>query len=227
MEFTLLDNGTDSLKKAKISIEKFEELHKEHSYHHLKDAVIFLNHGIEILLKYILSKSNESLIFKDIKVYMLAKEQLKHMKPKEKGFGIYLERNKPTVFDVPEDKLKNKRLETVSLREALDRVELLCNIEINPEFRNSIFLINNYRNELTHHSIKLTTADEEQLIKVLKTLYENVLDFFEPHIPGIMEKVDKQRFEVTKAEWDQIQRDMEEYYHERALSRISIDEDEY
>lgn len=56
MEFTLLDNGTDSLKKAKESIENFEELHKTHGYHNLKDAIIFLNHGIEILLKYILSK---------------------------------------------------------------------------------------------------------------------------------------------------------------------------
>jgi len=51
LEFTLLNNGTDSLKKTKASIEKFEELHREHSYHHLKDAIIFINHGVEILLK--------------------------------------------------------------------------------------------------------------------------------------------------------------------------------
>jgi len=222
----LLDNGTDSLKKSKVSIEQFEALHREHSYHHLKDAVIFLNHGIEILLKYILSSRNESLIFKDIKVYMKAKEQLKHMPPKEKGFGIHLERNMPTIFDVPEKDLGNKKLETITLREALNRVQFLCDIEITKDFKDSIFLINDYRNDLTHHSIKLSSTDEERLISILKTLYDNVLNFFEQHIPGLMEKVDNKRFEVTRAEWEEVQREMHEYYYERAMSRISIDEDE-
>jgi hypothetical protein len=227
LEFTLLENGTDSLKKAKASIEQFEALHREHSYHLLKDAIIFLNHGIEILLKYILSSRNESLIFKDIKVYMKAKEQLKHMPPKEKGFGIYLERNMPTIFDVSEKDLGNKKLETITLREALNRVEFLCDIKVTQEFKNSIFLLNDYRNDLTHHSIKLSPADEERLITVLKTLYDNVLDFFEQHIPGLMKEVDTRRFEVTREEWEEIQREMQEYYHDRAMNRISIDEDEY
>lgn len=227
MEFSLLENGTDSLKKAKDSIKNFEDLNREHSYHHLKDAIIFLNHGIEILLKHLLSKKNESLIFTDLKVYMAAKKQLKHMKPKVKGFGTYLERNKPTVFDVSEKDLNNKKLETVSLKEALSRIELLCDIEITDDFRDSIFLINKYRNDITHHSIKLNTDDEERLINVLKTLYDNVLDFFDKHIPGLVKEIDLVRFEVTRAEWEEIQRDMQEFYHERAMSRISIDEDEY
>ncbi|TVX77171.1 hypothetical protein FQP34_22370 [Peribacillus simplex] len=224
MEFTLLENGTDSLKKAKVSIEQFEALHRQHSYHQLKDAIIFLNHGIEILLKYILSSRNESLIFKDIKVYIKAKEQLKHMSPKEKGFGIHLERNMPTIFDVPERDLGNKKLETISLREALNRVEFLCDIEVTQEFKNSIFLINDYRNNLTHHSIKLSSLDEERLIKVLKTLYDNVLDFFEQHIPGLMREIDNERFEVTSAEWEEIQREMQEYYYERSMSDLSEDD---
>lgn len=227
MEFTLLDNGTDSLKKAKASIVKFEELHREHSYHHLKDAIIFLNHGIEILLKYILANRNESLIFSDVKVYLEAKKNLKHISSKVEGFGIHLERNKPTVFDVPEKKLGNKKLNTITLKEAVDRVEFLCDIELSQDFRDSIFVINEYRNDLTHHSIKLNTTDEERLINVLKTLYDNVLDFFEKHIPGVMEEVDSERFEVSKAEWEEMQRDMQEFYYERAMSHIALDEDEY
>lgn len=227
MEFTLLDNGTDSLKKAKLSIENFEGLLRSQSYHRLKDAIIYLNHGIEILLKYILSSKNESLIFTDVKVYMEAKKQLKHMPSKAKGFGTYLKKNMPTVFDVPEDKLKNKKLETVTLKEALNRVEFLCDIEITEDFRDSIFVINKYRNDLTHHSIKLNTTDEERLINVLKNLYDNVLNFFEKHIPGVMEKVDSERFEVSKAEWEEMQRDMQEFHNERAMSDISLNEDEY
>lgn len=224
MEFTLLDNGTDSLKKAKESIEQFEALHREHSYHHLKDAIIFLNHGIEILFKYILSKRNESLIFTEFKIYMEAKKHLKDMPPKVKGFGIYLDRNKPTVFDVPSKKIGNKKLTTITLKEALERVELLCDIEIPDDFRNGIYLINEYRNDLSHHSIKLTDSDEEKLITVLKSLYDNTLDFFEKHIPGIMEKIDAERFELTVDEWEEIQRDMQDFYRDRAMSDLSEDD---
>jgi hypothetical protein len=221
LEFTLLDNGLDSLKKTQESLKRFNELHRPNSYHLLKDAIIFLNHGIEILLKYILSSRNESLIFKDIKMYMKAKEQLKHLPLKEKGFGTYLERNIPTVFDVPKDKLQNKKLETITLREAVDRIELLCDIEITKEFGDSIYLINKYRNDITHHSIKLTTQEEQELINELKILYVNILGFFEEQIPGIYEKVDLERFEVTQEEVNQWQQDMEDFYHERAMSDLS------
>ena len=224
MEFTLLDNGADSLKKAKQSIEQFESLQRKHSYHHLKDAIIFLNHGVEILLKHILSKRNESLIFTDLKIYMDAKKYLKGMPPKEKGFGIHLDRNKPTVFDVPTSKIGNKKLTTVNLRDALERVEHLCDINISEEFRNAVFVVNEYRNDLTHHSIKLSAADEDKLITVLKTLYDNTLDFFEQHIHGVMQEIDAKRFELTQAEWEEIQREMQEFYHERAMSDLSEDD---
>lgn len=224
MEFTLLDNGIDSLKKTQDSLKRFNELNRQNSYHLLKDAIIYINHGIEILLKYILSSRNESLIFKDIKAYMKAKEQLKHMSPKVKGFGTYLERNMPTVFDVPKDKLQNKTLETITLREAVDRIEFLCDIEITKEFRDSIYLINKYRNDITHHSIKLTSEEEQKLVKELKILYVNILGFFEGQIPGIYEKVDSERFEVTLAEMEQWQQDIEDFYHERSLSDLSEDD---
>ncbi|PEL13215.1 hypothetical protein [Bacillus sp. AFS017336] len=224
MEFTLLENGTDSLRKAKDSIEKFEELHRDHGYHHLKDAIIFLNHGIEILLKYILSQRNESLIFTDLKVYLDAKKQLKHMPSKVKGFGTFLDKYKPTVFDVPPSKIGNKRMETISLKVALERVEFLCDIYVPDDFKNGTFLLNDYRNDLTHHSINLTPDDEHKFITILKSLYDNTLDFFEKHIPGTMGKIDAERFELTKAEYEEMQREMQEFYHERAMSDISEDD---
>lgn len=224
MEFTLLDNGIDSLKKTQDSLARFKDLYRPNSYHLIKDAIIYLNHGIEILLKYILSSRNESLIFKDIKHYMKAKEQLKHLPPKEKGFGTYLEKDMLTVFDVPKDKLPNKALETITLREALDRVELLCDIEITEEFRNSIYLINKYRNDITHHSIKLTSEKEEKLINELRILCVNIVGFFEVHIPGINEEIFSSRFEVTEEEMREWQQDMAEFNQERALNDLAEDD---
>lgn len=154
---------------------------------------------------------------------MDAKKQLKSMPPKVKGFGLHLDNNEPTVFDVPSNKIGNKRLTTVTLREALERVELLCGIYTSDNFKNATFVINEYRNALTHHSIKLTQSDEEKLITTLKALYSHTLDFFEEHIPGIMEKIDAKRFELTVAEWEEYQQDMAEYYHDRAMSDLSED----
>ncbi|MEI2467403.1 hypothetical protein [Niallia taxi] len=220
MEFTLLDNGIDSLKKTELSIQRFNQLHRPNSYHLLKDAIIYLNHGIEILLKYLLTEQHESLIFKDLRLYLEARKQLKYMSPKENGFGTYLEKNKPTVFDVVE---KGKRLETITLTEALHRVECLCDTEITKEFKSSIFLINKYRNDITHHSIKLSEFEEQKFIHDLKMLYINTLDFFSEHISELYVKVDVDRFEVTLEEAEQWQRDMEEFYQERALSDLSED----
>lgn len=224
MEFTLLDNGIDSLKKTQDSIIRFNELHRPNSYHLLKDAIIYLNHGIEILLKYILSNRNESLIFKDIRLYMKAKEQIRHLPIKEKGFGTYLEKNKPTVFDVPKDKLQNKILETITLKEAVERIEFLCDIEITKEFGDSIYLINKYRNDITHHSIKLTSEEEDKLIKELRILYVNIVGFFDEHITGIHEEINSYRFEVTEAEMIEWQQNMAEFNQERALDDFAEDD---
>lgn len=226
MEFTLLDNGQDSLKKAKYNIEKFEELVREHGYPYLKDAVIFLNHGIEMLLKYILTERNDALIFSDIEIYLLAKKELKNMSRPQRGFGFHMEREN-TVFDVPKKKLNGKKLFTITLLDALERVEYLCDLEVSQEVKSSIIVINNYRNDLTHHSINLTSEDEERLLNMLKTLFDNILEFFEQHIPGTMEKIDAERFEVTNREWEEMQQEMADFYHEQAMSKLSIDPDEY
>lgn len=68
MKFSLVKNGADSLKNAFINIERIDELEIGHD-HALKDAVIFLNHGIEILLKVILAKRSFALMFDNVKDY--------------------------------------------------------------------------------------------------------------------------------------------------------------
>lgn len=223
MEFSLLDNGHDSLKKAKFSIEKYEELIKEHSYPYFKDAIIFLNHGIEILFKYMLSQRNESLIFSDVQIYLAAKKELKKMPKGKTGFGFLVDKDL-TVFDVPPKKINDKKLKTITIIEALDRIEYFCDIEIKKEFRSAVFTVNRYRNDLTHHSINLTSEEETKAVKTIKVLFDIVLDFFEEHIPGTMVTIDAEKFEITSQEWEEMQREMEDFYQERGMSDLGYDD---
>ncbi|HFT5904340.1 TPA: hypothetical protein ACGSMF_005568, partial [Bacillus cereus] len=76
MKFTLLDNGADSLKSAYENLESLKEI-VEGGEHRLKEAVIFLNHGVELLLKYILKQRSPALMFEKIEPYLKAKQGLK------------------------------------------------------------------------------------------------------------------------------------------------------
>lgn len=226
MEYSLLENGIDSLKKAKTNIEEFEKYYKKSSYHFLKDSIIFLNHGIEILLKYILSKQNESLIFTDIDLYMEAK---KILKDQSKGKKNPFEFNRRNVFDVNlSNGNKKKQLYTINLNEAIKRIKFLLDIELSENVEAAITLINEYRNHITHHSIVLDESSVQELVEKIKFLYKYILDFFNDHITerNVMEEVDANRYLYTKQEWEQYQRDLEDYHHERAMSRISLDVDD-
>lgn len=219
MEFSLVDNGADSLKKVKQCIDSFQESHEEFSYHYLKDATIFLSHTIEILLKHILTSRNESLVFKNLKAYTEAKKELskkyKDQVKVENGFGHYPS-SQYTVFDVP----KGEFLETIGITEAIERVKYFCDIEMSKEFVASIHYIKNYRNKIMHHSIRIYPHEMSRYIKKLIFLYEETLNFFELHIPGLMAKVDFHRYEIDKAEWEELQSEMQSYYTERAMSKV-------
>jgi len=124
MNYSLLDNGVDSLRAAYESLDSFSNQH-DGTNHNLKDAIIFLNHGIEILLKLILKKHSPALMFTDLKAYQKAKMEMK-------------KKQKEDVFEV------DPTLRTITLEEALARVEYLCDIEIPNSFRRMfITLINN------------------------------------------------------------------------------------
>jgi hypothetical protein len=193
LKYTLLDNGADSLKSAFENIEAFDEV-VEGGYHRLKDAVIFLNHGVEILLKLILKNHSPSLMFENIDAYLKAKEGLKK-NPKAKN-----------VFEI------NKNLKTVTLLEALKRVEYLCDIEIPENFRASIMYINDIRNRIMHYEIELDDDEREKLVKALKYCYEEAVNFFESHIEDLEIIIEGSRFELT----------YEEYWQEQAEIRAEM-----
>ncbi|ADU30996.1 hypothetical protein [Evansella cellulosilytica] len=181
MNYSLLENGADSLKGAHDSLRSFDN-QIDGTDHNLKDAVIFLNHGIEILFKLILKEHSPALMFSNLKEYQNAKVKMK------KG-------GESDVFDV------NSSLRTVSLEEAVKRVELLCDIEITDQLKSYILYINKIRNKIMHYSISLSEQQLHELTSKLKLCYEESIKFLEIHIDGLKEKIEDSRFEMTYDEY--------------------------
>jgi len=199
MKFTLLDNGADSLKGAYESLEKFNNQY-EGTDHNLKDTVIFLNHGLEILFKLILKQSSPALMFSDIKAYQKAKEEMR-----KKGVA--------NVFEI------NATLHTVTLEEALKRVELLCDIDIPDSLKGAIFYINKIRNQLMHYEVELDDEQLNELVQKIKFCYEESVEFLGIHIDNLEEKIEESRFEYSREEYEG---DMMEWYAEMRMEEERI-----
>ncbi|MFF5993697.1 hypothetical protein AAGS61_02930 [Lysinibacillus sp. KU-BSD001] len=199
MNFSLVKNGADSLKNAYINLYRIEDLEKGKD-HTLKDAVIFLNHGIEILLKVILSKRSFALIFDNIKEYQKAKIELSKTDKKD-------------VFEV------NPNLKTVSLTEALIRVEFLCDIEISNEMKSAVLALNSVRNKIMHFSVDLEEDEVIELTKKLEFCYNAINDFFGEHIENFDDFIDEARFEYTVEEYYQ---DLAEWHAEDIMDEMRL-----
>ncbi|MDM5264836.1 hypothetical protein [Bacillus wiedmannii] len=176
MQYSLLENGVDSLKGARDSLETFDD-QVEGTYHNLKDAVIFLNHGIEILFKLILKQHSPSLMFSDLKAYQKAKVDMK-------------KQGKSDVFEI------NSDLRTVTLMEAVDRIEYLCDIDIPRDLRASIMYINKIRNKIMHYGINLDYSEEKVLVLKLKACSKETVDFLQKHIEDLESKINEARIEI-------------------------------
>lgn len=181
MKMTLLDNGLDSLKHAYNALEKVDEL-MEGVEHNLKDAILSINHAVEILIKLKLRRTNESLIFSDLEKYMKAKETTQHQQASN-------------VLEV------DPKLKTVTLNEAIRRLELLCDIHVPGNLKAAINYINQKRNMIMHYEIILTLKEQDDLTKKLKSCYEMSVDFFEQYVGGIKEGLKTARFEQTEEDY--------------------------
>ncbi|MEI2313386.1 hypothetical protein [Bacillus nitratireducens] len=206
MKFTLLDNGADSLKSAYENLETLKNI-AEGGQHRLKDSVIFLNHGVELLLQLILKKHSPSLMFDKINEYLEAKQKLKKKEDAK------------TVFDI------NKKLKTVSLFEALTRVEYLCDIDIPENFRGSILYVNKIRNQFMHYEVELDEQETETLVTKLQICYEETIEFLEKHIEDLDDIIQDSRFELTTEEYEEQQAEIyaEIYYEDMSLEEMRLE----
>lgn len=190
MKYGLLENGIDSLKQAYNCINKISAGLHEGVEHNIKDAILSLNHAIEILFKMILKNEKEYLIFSDIGKYMAAKSQM-------------LKQGKQNVFEVGHD------LKTVSLSDSVRRLELLCDITIPDVLKGAIDDFNKTRNKLMHYELELSEEDVNLTIRNLKGFYEEAINFLGQYVDDLEEMLDKARFEYSD---DDYQNDMAEHY---------------
>ncbi|WP_179354378.1 hypothetical protein [Winogradskyella vidalii] len=163
-KITLRQNGIHSFKRGLETLQKYEK-GKGTDKFLLKESIMFIHHGIELLLKEILvTKGNEHLIYSDISESTLKKV-------------IQAKKSKVSVFDLP------KSPKTATYLEVIMRVQALVdNVEITEKLETKLIELNTFRNNIEHYGIqsKLTTI-ENLLIGLKKPLTE----FLTKYIPEI------------------------------------------
>lgn len=162
MKISLLENGLDSLKKGFDHLNRYEEMFLiEESgterFFVLKDAVLSIHHGIEILFKEALKESNELLVFSEID---------KNLK---KAFTQKRQNNFSSLFEA------NPNLHTVNFIEAIDRVQKICGYDIRENFYKKLLKLQGYRNQITHSEVLI---DEIELNSVFEGLVDDIDIFF-------------------------------------------------
>jgi hypothetical protein len=162
MKISLLENGLDSLQKGFNHLNTYEEMYileKKGSERFLvlKDAVLAIHHGIEILFKDVLNRSNEILVFSEID----NKLKQAFAKKRQENFNSLFEAD-PTI-------------RTVSFVEAIDRIQKICGYRIKESFRGKLNRLQGYRNQVMHSEVSI---NETELNSVFEGLVDDIDIFF-------------------------------------------------
>ncbi len=141
MKLTFLENGIDSLKKGFANLIEYENLSYQKDaaaikkrFYYLKDAIVFVQHGIEILIKQIIQNHSEYLIFSQIDANV--KSALK-------------QKNQRKLASVFETDLKHK-VHTVTFTEAIERLKIIPSISLTTTLEKRLLELENYRNIIMH-----------------------------------------------------------------------------
>jgi len=167
MKINFLNSGIDSLKKGFEYLYEYENITysnvskrtKEKRFYFLKDAILFIQHGIEILFKNIIINHSEYLIFSQIDSNV------------KKAFLQKKDRKLNSVF---ESDLKGK-IHTVSFLESIERLKIIPHIEITKSFENRLIELESYRNIIMHSEPHI---NESQINNTLEGLSDNLDTFF-------------------------------------------------
>ena len=153
LDMSLEENGLHSLKKG---IDSYQEFQSTYDYWLLKDSILSLHHGIELLMKELLFKENKYLILNDLKD--IAKKQ---GKAKREGKDF---------FDLEDS------LNTVSFIEAITRVQVFIKSNF---FDNDLYEylteLNSLRNRITHYKVSLDGQTVGQQIEAIREPLDNFL----------------------------------------------------
>ena len=174
---SLRENGVHSFLRG-IELTGSTDEHKDNFA--LKDAVMFLHHGVELLMKEILRSHSPFLIFEDLRDAATKQKQADAT-----GVGIFY---------------LDKSPKTVSYEEAIKRVSAFIKPqELTLELQTDLTTLNKYRNQIEHYAVD---ADTEDLVKLLVALREPLLELFEKHVGNIR---NQQSVSVEKA-WSNLQK---------------------
>jgi len=161
MKITLIENGLDSLSKAYSFLERYEKekeshANKETRFFILKDAILSMQHGVEILFKHILKNNNEILLYSSVTDKL--RDAFKKRRAKEIN----------ELFEVD-------GIHTVTFRESIDRVADILGIEITEKFKNNLFKVEKWRNSIIHSGVVL---NENEVSSVLAKFFDQLDEFF-------------------------------------------------
>lgn len=158
LTISLADNGLHSLTRG---IQFYKAYSENSDSMLLKDAIMSLHHGVELLLKQILVNASPYLIFQDLK-----DATDKQIRADEKNLAIFFMESPP---------------KTVTYEEALKRIQAFVKApELEPNLISKLHRLNHLRNQLEHYAID---ADIEQITKLMDEIYRPLIDFFEKYIP--------------------------------------------
>ncbi|WNO10504.1 hypothetical protein [Teredinibacter sp. KSP-S5-2] len=168
LKIGLLDNGAHSLKRG---FEMWFQWKDSGDAWLLKESVIWVHHGIELLLKQLLVQTNEFLVFQDVNK---AVERL----------GIL--RKKPGMEDAGVlDLFENDdKVMSVGFRNLIERTAITLPIDELSDgafLRRKIDQLTRYRNKIVHFSVELNVVEISSLLSdtlnpLLSLLAENVKD---------------------------------------------------
>lgn len=164
MKIQMLTNGVDSLKTGFKAFLKYEEntvnkMPTQEDYLILKHAALSVHHGVEILMKCVLTKQSEFLIVSRIDEDYL------------KAYQNKVQQNKNSVFETA---LADK-VHTITYSEALARVKYLTKVSLSKAFVDKLNKLNDVRNALTHAEIDIP---DDEIIEIFQSLFDDIDIFF-------------------------------------------------
>ncbi|AKA25957.1 hypothetical protein [Pseudomonas chlororaphis] len=207
MKISLIENGLDSFRKGYQHLEKYEQLAKNKAddaarFSELKDSVLSIQHGIEILFKFILKKHNDLLIYTDISKLKQA------FKSQRNG----------TISELYEA----EGVHTVTFKESIERLRDICGLEFDEDFRKTLLKVESWRNSITHSAVLL---NEEDVARVLMSLLADLDNFFGPAIGEEYLKAQgrpalDRAYKLTKAVYGELENRIKAATVERLISAL-------
>ncbi|TWR92084.1 hypothetical protein FJD38_00240 [Pseudomonas saxonica] len=167
MRISLIENGLDSLRKGYQHLNEHENLEllkaqDAQKFSSLKDSILNIQHGVEILFKHLLVTHNEFLLYTDI-------SRLKE---------AYRSKAKGEISELYEA----EGVHTVTFKESIDRLRDICGIPISEQLKKKLLKVESWRNKITHSAAIITEDD------VAKTLLDHLFDLDELLAPILGEQ---------------------------------------